>query len=403
MNRRSAALLAVLLQLVAAAVAGESRRIVAIGDIHGAYDELRSILLEAKLIDPEENWAGGDAILVQTGDFLDRGDDSIRVALWLMELQQQALEDGGEVVVLLGNHESMNLMGDDRFIPPEMLEPMVDEGSHKRLLEMCRERASILRQSAKALKQKASPASALRKVCLDEHSLGWVEYQEALRPGEALGGWIRSLPAMVLLEGTLFVHGGLSPDQAIRDLEEINRQVRQEIESFDRWRRWLIDTERMVESATLVEMARAVQVELDLREQAAGGDEEAAESALPADVPDLTGFFEMSQHLLLSQDGPLWFRGYDSWSEKEGLEKMPELLESVGACRVVVGHTPQDPRRIRARFEGRVFLIDTGMLQEYYGGVPAALEFLDDRIEAIYLDERVVLSSAPLKSAKCRR
>jgi hypothetical protein len=45
------------------------QRIVAIGDIHGAYDEFVSILAHAKLIDHAQNWTGGRTTLVQTGDF----------------------------------------------------------------------------------------------------------------------------------------------------------------------------------------------------------------------------------------------------------------------------------------------------------------------------------------------
>ena len=366
----------------------ESRRIVAVGDIHGAYDAFRAILLEAEIVDEEENWAGGEAVLVQTGDFLDRGAESIRVARWLMELQQQAPAKGGRVIVLLGNHESMNLMGDLRFVPPEMLEPMVGKESVKRLARMCRVRATILRQSARVMNQKAAPASALRERCMKEHAPGMVEYQESLRPGQPLGDWLRSLPALARVDGTVFVHGGISPELEPREVEEINRRVREELERFESWRRFLAEAGRMPESATLVEMARAVQVELAVEEQEA----ERKDGALP-DIgdgdPDLAEFFELSDSLQLSQTGPLWYRGYDSWTYEEGLEELPEILESLEAERIVVGHTPQNPRRIRCRFGGRVFLIDTGMLAEYYKGVPAALEIRDGRVEAIYLHERV--------------
>src|SRR5437867_8351951 len=50
-----------------------TERVVAIGDIHGDFDALVGILQRARLIDPRNRWSGGNAILVQTGDFLDRG------------------------------------------------------------------------------------------------------------------------------------------------------------------------------------------------------------------------------------------------------------------------------------------------------------------------------------------
>ena len=93
----------------------ESRRIVAIGDIHGAYDNFVALLETAELIDRRQRWSGGDAILVQTGDFIDRGAGSVQVARLLERLQEQSARDGGEVIVLLGNHEVLNLIGDLRY------------------------------------------------------------------------------------------------------------------------------------------------------------------------------------------------------------------------------------------------------------------------------------------------
>src|SRR5688500_18647933 len=55
-----------------------SERIVAVADVHGAHDRFVSILRAAGLIDGRERWSGGRAILVQTGDVLDRGADSRR-------------------------------------------------------------------------------------------------------------------------------------------------------------------------------------------------------------------------------------------------------------------------------------------------------------------------------------
>ena len=68
-----------------------SQRLVAIGDIHGAYNGFRSILREVSLIDDKDRWIGSDTILVQTGDFLDRGPGATRVARLLMDLQEQAV------------------------------------------------------------------------------------------------------------------------------------------------------------------------------------------------------------------------------------------------------------------------------------------------------------------------
>ena len=71
-----------------------SGRVVAIGDIHGAGDQLHEILQRAGLIDAERNWTGGTATLVQTGDFTDRGPQVRAVMDLLMRLEDRAGEDG---------------------------------------------------------------------------------------------------------------------------------------------------------------------------------------------------------------------------------------------------------------------------------------------------------------------
>jgi hypothetical protein len=60
------------------AAGAEAQRIVAVGDIHGEFPGLTSILQQAKVIDAQQRWAGGSAVLVQTGDFLDRGPSRAR-------------------------------------------------------------------------------------------------------------------------------------------------------------------------------------------------------------------------------------------------------------------------------------------------------------------------------------
>ena len=137
MRMRKALVLATALVVLSAAPSA-GRRIVAVGDIHGAYEAFRALLAKAELIDGEGNWAGGDALLVQTGDYMDRGAGAIRVAQWLMQLQEQAPKQGGEVIVLLGNHEVMNLIGDMRDVTAEMVAPLIDKDSKKRRAKMWR-------------------------------------------------------------------------------------------------------------------------------------------------------------------------------------------------------------------------------------------------------------------------
>lgn len=56
-------------------------------------------------MDDRGNWIGKDATLIQTGDIVDRGPDTIAIYKLFDSLRTQARGAGGEVVSLLGNHE----------------------------------------------------------------------------------------------------------------------------------------------------------------------------------------------------------------------------------------------------------------------------------------------------------
>ena len=93
-------------------------RIIAVGDVHGDYEQFTAVLASAGLIDGNGNWTGGKTHLVQTGDVVDRGPDSRAVMDLLMKLEKQAAAAGGAVHALIGNHEAMNVYGDLRYVSP---------------------------------------------------------------------------------------------------------------------------------------------------------------------------------------------------------------------------------------------------------------------------------------------
>ncbi|KAI9255719.1 Metallo-dependent phosphatase-like protein [Phascolomyces articulosus] len=93
-----------------------AQRIVAVGDLHGDLFRTMTILKFSGIVDDEGHWAGGDTIFVQTGDIVDRGDDTIKLYQLIQQLQEEALLQGGRVVSILGNHEVMNLSGDWRYV-----------------------------------------------------------------------------------------------------------------------------------------------------------------------------------------------------------------------------------------------------------------------------------------------
>ncbi len=101
----------------------KGQRIVAFGDVHGDITALRSFLVTAGILDPESSieqpvWCGGTTICVQTGDVLDRGDDELACFRLLATLARQAREAGGELLLLYGNHESLNAAGLFQYANP---------------------------------------------------------------------------------------------------------------------------------------------------------------------------------------------------------------------------------------------------------------------------------------------
>ncbi|MEM7583788.1 MAG: metallophosphoesterase [Acidobacteriota bacterium] len=361
---------------------GSSRRIVAIGDIHGAFNGVREILRKIEIIDQRDNWVGGNSVLVQTGDFLDRGPGATKVAELLMRLQEEAPKQGGQVIVLLGNHEILNLLSDFRDVTKYIYRNFIDGHSEKRLTVSCNGYASFYRRIYELRRDKPPKRRELVERCRTEHQLGQVEYLEAMGPTGDIGRWLRTLPIAAEVDGIVFVHGGFSPEMAERDLESLNKELRREIKSFDATRRYLIDQNLLLPTSPLADV-------LSVARQLAKATSNAP--TLPPLSSEFLHVLQFSKWLAVLEDGPLWFRGYARWSEEEGDEQLPLILERLNADRVVVGHTPQPPFHIRTRFDSRVFLIDTGMLTSFYKGHPSALEIQDGIFTAFYLTRQTLL------------
>ncbi|HTP49161.1 MAG TPA: metallophosphoesterase [Anaeromyxobacteraceae bacterium] len=344
--RRALGLLAVAsLALVPAASAAEGTcgitgvpRVVAVGDIHASYDNLLKVLTMAGLLDASAHWAGGRAFYVQVGDMLDRGVQARPVLDLLMRLEKEARKAGGRVVVLLGNHEVMNMLGDLRYVQaaeyeewkePDTARFQTPPGKTRRMrfVEAVTRRA---REEAKAAGQPFDE-EAYRQKILDQTPPGFVERVQALSASGEYGQWLREHDVVATVNGVAFVHGGLTPEVAALGCEGINRKVRSEL-----------------------------------------GPDLAQTRANPREA------------LATGESGPLWYRGLAQEDEATLLPSVERVLQSMKVKAVVIGHTPTGDGKIRPRFEGRVVMIDVGMTAEY-GGHLAALELgPDGSFSAIY-------------------
>ena len=354
-----------------------SPRVVAVGDIHGDFDALLSILQETGIIDDQHNWSGGAATLVQTGDFLDRGAKHRQVMDLFMALEVQAVKANGRVVVLLGNHEMMNLMGDLRYVSPEVYLDFANSNSEERRRKAYQDDLELL---------KMAPEPEFERQWMQAHPPGFLEYREALDPEGKYGRWLRNRPAVVQIADTLFLHGGIHPNLSSLKVEEINQRIKREIQTLDRSTRYMVQEQLILPFFTLEEISAAAEAELGRRESEGTGGTLGNEDDGVAVLKD---FLAYGSWLSNNPEGPLWFRGFAQWSEEEGAENLPNLLGAYHVKHFVVGHTPQLPGRIGMRFEGKIFLIDTGMLSSYYrGGGASALEIQDGGFTAIYLNSR---------------
>lgn len=385
LRRNRVRLLAVVaaLSLCFPAVAGaDDGRIVAVGDVHGSYDGLVAILQETGLIDQELRWTGGTTTLVQTGDLLDRGLEVRETMDLLMRLQEEAAAAGGEIIVLLGNHETMNLTGYLRDVNPEVYAEFADKRSDKLRRQELREFRVYWQAHSRGSNGQVPPfPNELRQRWMSAHPPGLIEYLDALGPEGQYGAWLRTLPTVASIDGVLFVHGGISPELEGLSVEEINAKVRNEIATYDELRRYMLD-EGMVPSTAGLNSLVAASMRVD-----------------PPD-PKLDALSGVDDWFLFAPHGPLWFRGSAEWDESERGEEMHGILDGIGVDEMVNAHTPRASGRIEVRFDGRVFLIDTGMLTSHYGGRPSALVIESGVFTAVYADgEREVLLDTSLADA----
>ena len=313
-----------------------SERVVAIGDVHGAFDNFVAILREAGLIGGNRRWSGGKAVLVQTGDVLDRGPDSKRVLDLLRNLEGEAARAGGQVHALVGNHEVMRLIGDMRYVSAKEYEAFQTPESSALRNALYASASTTMRDQARKTGEKFDEG-AYSKAFFAETPLGLVEMHRAFSPKGDYGAWLRNKRAFVKINGVLYLHGGFSPAVAAMGCAALATRTRLELQAAT------------LEATTAVE-------------------------------------------LLSREDGPLWYRGLTDGTATEA--DVTAALSGLGATAMVVGHTTTKDGRIQSFLGGRVIAIDTGMLGGtfYPNGAPSALEIAGGTKTAIYVGRKEPLT-----------
>jgi hypothetical protein len=155
-----------------------------LADTHGEYAIAVELLAKQKVIDSRLKWSFGKGRLVVLGDVFDRGPNHTEILWLLYALEAQAKAAGGAVYVLLGNHESMALGGDERYLNAKYVK---------------------VREALKAQ-----------------------NYASLWGTDSLLGQWLRTKAAVMKIGDYVCLHGGISAEVVQRGLTlaELNDSVR---------------------------------------------------------------------------------------------------------------------------------------------------------------------------------
>ena len=347
------------------------KRVVVVGDVHGAAGSLEQILGEAGLIDGDRIWAGGDAHLVMLGDILDRGPDSRQALTLIMRLQSEAEAAGGHVHLVLGNHEVMNLVGELSYTSDAEFAAFAKE-------EDAKERKAAFKRTLKSSLAQNGDLGKMRKVFVKRYPQGYFGHRQAFSPQGLFGRWLLDQQILVIVNDVAFVHGGLSPILLDVEPDRINPVAMGELLQF------LEAQQQLMELGVLApEMPYKDQITRVAAFVEHGG--QPAEAQEPARL-----MFQAAEGMVFRRDGPLWYRGSSLNPEAGEAALVKEVLDHLHVERVVVGHTPNHTGRITTRFEGAVVMADTGMLTAHYGGQPSAVEVKDGVCYEVYAGEGAV-------------
>ena len=190
---------------------------------------------------------------------------------------------------------------------------------------------------------------------------------------------------VVKVGNVLFQHAGLSEEWAKSDLDKINEEHRKLLETFFHDQKSLAKTGVTPSFFDLYETNSALGFQAKNPPKLQYRNPKATRLIQKA-ADDLNAIQE-----ILWENSPLWFRGYTNLSDDELEELLEKLEKRYDTHHFVVAHSPLATGRIEERLDGRVFLIDTGMLKSYYGGRSSALEIMGDMFTAIYVDSQNVL------------
>jgi hypothetical protein len=289
------------------------------------------------LIDKKGHWTGGKTHLVQIGDVMDKGDNAKGILDLIRTLEKEAEEAGGKVHMLLGNHEEMNITGVAFTYPGYVTLKQFKSFISDRY---CKNQEKKFRKKMRANHPREADSDSSIENNLDKY---WEDFfkevvKREMHPArrqytksfnQIYGRWLLKKNAVLKINDTIFVHGGISQRFSTWKLKEINKRLRLELSDL----RWAVITSGK------------------------------------------TSIRESERLIVYDPEGPLWFRSLAQYRGKDYEKIVDEILLNLKAQRMVIAHTPQIIKEDMKRFGGKIWIIDTGISEVFRssGGYLSAL------------------------------
>lgn len=338
-------------------VSAPGRRIVAVGDLHGDLAQAKRALEMAGVLssDGQDSWAGGEAVhpstylqfnvefifhlvLIQLGDILDRGEDEIAILSLLRSLSIQAKTKGGAVFQVNGNHETMNIEGDFRYVDSGAFDECIDfleylndcdddwDEAFARWVSV----SERWKENRKASENHWSPWNLMKR------QKGVIARLSLFRPGGLLACELAHHAVVLKVDDWVFCHGGLLPHHVAYGIEKMNREVSHWMRGFN-------------------------------------------ENSNSPEIPFIAtrGYNSVVWNRLYSRDP-----ADTDYRSRQISSILEETLEAVGAKAMVVGHTPQS-EGVNCKYNHSIWRVDVGMSSGVFNSRPEVLEIIDNKARVI--------------------
>jgi len=292
-------------------------RIIVIGDLHGDWNETIKSLKIGKVINDNLEWIGGTTVVVQIGDQIDRcrelpcnreisndENSDIKILEFFTRLHSEALENGGAIYSIIGNHELMNTTGRMEYVSFKNYMNFENNEYNKK----------FLKNMPKELKNMDS-----RK---------W-----AFKPGNPIAEFLACTRKLALIIGNnLFVHAGIVPQIAKKypNISDLNKLL-----SLYLWDK--LDNPELYQDVFGPDIIKGKTI--------IGG-------------PSNRDFYNIS---------PLWNRQYGNTKDEQmACTKLLGPVKKIYKVnKMYVGHTPQIEKGINSICDNSLYFTDVGISKAF--------------------------------------